>query len=219
MDNPLSPAELRVLGALIEKESTTPEYYPMSLNALVAACNQKTNRWPVTEYADDDVLAALDDLKPRGYAAAITGGSRVTKFAQRFTEKLNLGRRETAILCVLMLRGPQTIGEIKGRTERMYSFADLDETETVLQKMTDRSEGAGDSLNHHGALVQKLPHAPGTKEPRFAQTLAGAVEFAAREITPVHSPAPDRLASLEAEVALLRDEVAELRRRLDEVLS
>ncbi len=182
----------------------------MSLNALVAACNQKTNRWPVTEYADDDVLAGLEDLKPRGYAAAITGGSRVTKFAQRFTEKLNLGRRETAVLCVLMLRGPQTIGEIKGRTERMYGFADLDETETVLQKMIDRSEGA---------LVQKLPHAPGTKEPRFAQTLTGAVEFTAREIPPVHSTAPDRLASLEAEVARLRDEVVELRRRLDEVLS
>jgi uncharacterized protein len=214
MDNPLSPAELRVLGALIEKESTTPEYYPMSLNALVAACNQKTNRWPVTEYADDDVLAALDDLKPRGYAAAITGGSRVAKFAQRFTEKLNLGRRETAILCVLMLRGPQTVGEIKGRTERMYGFADLDETETVLQKMIDRSEVASGA-----ALVQRLPHAPGTKEPRFAQTLVGAVEFAAREITPVHSAAPDRLASLEAEVARLRDEVTELRRRLDEVLS
>ena len=204
-----------MLGALIEKESTTPEYYPMSLNALVAACNQKTNRWPVTEYADDDVLAALDDLKPRGYAAAITGGSRVTKFAQRFTEKLNLGRRETAILCVLMLRGPQTIGEIKGRTERMYSFADLDETETVLQKMIDRGDVASDASPHYGSLVQKLPHAPGTKEPRFAQTLAGPVEFAA----PVQSPAPDRLASLEAEVARLRDEVVELRRRLDEVLS
>src|ERR1700684_453583 len=166
MENPLSPAELRVLGALIEKEATTPAYYPMSLNALVAACNQKTNRWPVTEYADDDVLAALEDLKPRGYAAAITGGSRVTKFAQRFTEKLNLGRRETAILCVLMLRGPQTVGEIKGRTERIYAFADLDETETVLQKMM-------------GTYVQKLPHAPGTKEPRYAHTLGGPVEAAA----------------------------------------
>jgi uncharacterized protein len=199
-DNPLSPAELRVLGALIEKESTTPEYYPMSLNSLVAACNQKTNRWPVTDYTEGDVTAALDGLKPRGYAAAITGGSRVTKFAQRFIEKLNLGRRETAILCVLMLRGPQTVGEIKGRSERMYSFADLDETETVLQKM--------------GTLVQKLPHAPGTKEPRFAQTLAGAVEFAA--VAPAHSP--DRLGTLEAEVAKLRDEVAELRRRLDEVI-
>src|SRR5580698_1393755 len=135
MDNPLQPVELRVLGVLIEKETTTPEYYPMTLNSLVAACNQKTNRWPVTEYADDDVMAALDSLKARGFAAAIIGGSRVTKFAQRFTDKLNPGRRETAILCVLMLRGPQTIGEIKGRTERMYSFADLDETETVLQKM------------------------------------------------------------------------------------
>jgi uncharacterized protein YceH (UPF0502 family) len=205
VDNPLDAVELRVLGALIEKESTTPEYYPMSLNSLVAACNQKTNRWPVTEYVEDDVMAGLDGLKNRGFAAAITGGSRVAKFAQRFTEKLNLGRRETAILCVLMLRGPQTIGEIKGRTERLYAFGDLDETETVLQKMLERPEGS---------LVQKLPHAPGTKEPRFAQTLAGPVEFSAA----THSPVPDRFAILEAEVAQLRDEVRELRRRLDEVL-
>jgi uncharacterized protein len=206
MNDPLNPVELRVLGALIEKESTTPEYYPMSLNSLVAACNQKTNRWPVTEYADDDVTEALDGLKARGFAAAITGGSRVTKFAQRFTDKLNPGRRETAILCVLMLRGPQTIGEIKGRTERIYNFADLEETATVLQKMIDRPEGA---------LVQKMAHAPGTKEPRFAQTLGGPVEIAAVP----HAPAPDRIASIEAEVSRLRDEVAELRRRLDEVLS
>ncbi len=205
MDNPLNPVELRVLAALIEKENTTPEYYPMSLNSLVAACNQKTNRWPVTDYTEGDLQEAIEGLKPRGFASSITGGARVVKFAQRFTEKLNLGRRETAILCVLMLRGPQTVGEIKGRTERMYTFADLDETETVLQKMIERPEGA---------LVQKLPQVPGTKEPRFAQTLGGTVEFA-----PVtHSPAPDRLGSLEAEVARLRDEVTELRRRLDEVL-
>ena len=102
-----------------------------------------------------------------------SGSGRVTKFAQRFTEKLNLGRRETAILCVLMLRGQQTVGEIKGRTERMYAFADLDETETVLQKMMDRAEGA---------LVQKLPHAPGTKEPRYAQTLGGAVDVSAAAV-------------------------------------
>lgn len=206
MDNPLSPAELRVLGTLIEKENTTPEYYPMSLNSLVAACNQKTNRWPVTEYTEGDVLAAIDALRPRGFAATIIGGGRVTKFAQRFTEKLNPGRRETAILCVLMLRGPQTVGEIKGRTERMYEFADLDETETVLQKLMDRAEGA---------LVQKLAPASGTREPRFAQTLAGPVEFAPA----ASSPAPDRLALLEAEVARLRDEMAELRRRVDEMFS
>src|SRR5579871_6022394 len=164
MDNPLEPLELRVLGTLIEKEATTPEYYPMSLNSLVAACNQKTNRWPVTEYTESDVVNGIEGLKVRGYAAAITGGGRVTKFAQRFTEKLNMGRRETAILCVLMLRGPQTVGEIKGRTERLYAFADLDETETVLQKMMD-------------TFVQRLPHAPGTKEPRYAHTLGGAVEM------------------------------------------
>lgn len=119
---------------------------------------------------------------------------------------MNPGRRETAILCVLMLRGPQTIGEIKGRAERIYNFADLEETATVLQKMIDRPEGA---------LVQKLAHAPGTKEPRFAQTLGGPVEMAAV----AHLAAPDRIALLEAEVARLRDDVAELRRRLDEVLS
>ena len=202
MDNPLQPVELRVLGALIEKESTTPEYYPMTLNSLVAACNQKTNRWPVTEYTEGDVTSGLDGLKARGYAAAITGGGRVTKFAERFTEKLNVGRRETAILCVLMLRGQQTVGEIKGRTERMYAFADLDETETVLQKMMD-------------TWVQKLPHAPGTKEPRYAHTLGGPVEAAAA--APVVQS--DRLSTLEAEVARLREEVADLRRRLDEVLN
>jgi uncharacterized protein len=209
MDNPLNPVELRVLGALIEKESTTPEYYPMSLNALVAACNQKTNRWPVTEYADDDLMEAIDGLKARGFAASITGGSRVTKYAQRFTEKLNLGRRETAVLCVLMLRGPQTVGEIKGRTERMYGFADLDETETVLRKMIARDEGS---------LVRQLPHAPGTKEPRYAQTLAGAVEFTPPAQS-ASSSGQDRISALELEVARLREEVAELRRQLDAVLN
>jgi uncharacterized protein YceH (UPF0502 family) len=200
MDSPLNPVELRVLGALIEKETTTPEYYPMTLNSLVAACNQKTNRWPVTEYTEGDLTGGLDGLKARGFAAAIAGSGRVTKFAERFTEKLNLGRRETAILCVLILRGQQTVGEIKGRTERMYAFADLDETETVLHKMID-------------TWVQKLPHAPGTKEPRYAHTLGGPVEVAA----PV-APS-DRFSTLEAEVARLREEVAELRRRLDEVLN
>jgi uncharacterized protein YceH (UPF0502 family) len=200
MDNALHPVELRVLGALIEKESTTPEYYPMTLNSLVAACNQKTNRWPVTEYTEGDVTAGIDGLKACGFAASILGNGRVTKFAERFTEKLNLGRRETAILCVLMLRGPQTVGEIKGRTERIYAFADLDETETVLQKMME-------------TFVQRLPHAPGTKEPRYAHTLGGPVEVAA---APVQT---DRVSAIEAEVARLRDEVAELRRRLDEVLS
>lgn len=209
MDIVLKAAEVRVLGALIEKESTTPEYYPLTLNSLVAACNQKSNRWPVMDYADHDVLNALAGLRTHGFAAEITGGSRVPKHAERFTEKLNLGRRETAILCVLMLRGQQTLGEIKGRTERFYEFGDLDEVETVMQKLIDRPEGA---------LAQKLAPAPGMKEPRYAQTLAGPVEQS-MAAPPPHAAAADRLGALEAEVAQLREEVADLKRRLDAVLA
>lgn len=206
---PLTPVELRVLGALIEKESTTPEYYPMTLNALVAACNQKTNRWPVSDYTESDVAEAIEGLKARGWAASIVGSGRVTKFAQRYIEKINLGRRETAVLCVLALRGPQTLGEIKGRTERMYSFADLEETETVLRRMMERPDGA---------LAQKLAAAPGMKEPRYAQTLAGEVDITAVAHAAAASPSQDRIAALETEVARLREEVDELRRRLEAVL-
>ena len=208
----LDSTELRVLGALIEKESTTPEYYPMTLNALVAACNQKSNRWPVCEYADYEVQEALSGLRSHGFAAEITGGSRVAKYAQRFTEKLNLGRRENAILCVLMLRGQQTLGEIKGRTERIYAFSDLEEVELVLQKLIDRPEGA---------LAQKLLPAPGMKEPRYTQTLTGTVDQAVAVAAPVHaavSAPAERLSALEAEVAELRAEVAELRRLLESVM-
>lgn len=201
-ENPLTHEEVRVLGALLEKEATTPEYYPLTLNALIAACNQKSNRWPVVEYGEGDVHAAISGLRARGAAAEIIGNGRVSKFAQRFTEKLNLGRRETAILCVLLLRGPQTLGEIKGRTERMYDFADLDEVEIVLQKLAAREEGP---------LTQKLSPAPGMKELRWAQTLGGAVELSAASSQPPVSGLAERVAALEAEVA-------ELKRRLDEVL-
>lgn len=207
MESDLSTAEIRVLGALIEKEITTPEYYPLTLNSLVAACNQKSNRWPVTECTDNDVLAALSGLRSHGFAAEISGSSRAVKYGQRFTEKLNMGRRETAILCVLMLRGRQTLGEIKGRTERMYGFADLDEVELVLQKLVDRPEGS---------LARKLAPAPGMKEPRYAQTL-GALTEEHLSPAPAHASS-DRLSVLEAEVERLKAEVTELKRRLDEVL-
>ena len=116
-DNALNTIELRILGSLIEKEATTPEYYPLTLNALVNACNQKSNRWPVSSHSEDEVAEGLRVLRTHRYAAEVSGsGMRVSKFAQRFTETLNLGRRETAILCVLMLRGPQTLGEIKDRS-------------------------------------------------------------------------------------------------------
>jgi uncharacterized protein len=206
----LDSVSLRTLGSLIEKEITTPEYYPLTLNALVAACNQKSSRWPVTEFQDHEIQNALSSLRYVGFAAEIVGGSRVPKYAQRFTEKLNLGRRETAVLCVLMLRGHQTLGEIKGRTERLYQFSDLDEVEMVIHKMMERSEGP---------LVQKLAPAAGMKEPRYAQTLSGPVDEAA--VAPQRAAAPsgsDRIGNLEAEVAQLRAEVAELRQLLESVL-
>ena len=208
MESPLHPAELRVLGALIEKEATTPEYYPLSLNALVNACNQKSNRWPVVEYEDGEVLEAIRGLQEHGFAGAITGGSRVAKYRQRFTEKLNLGRRETAILCVLMLRGQQTVGEIKGRTERLYEFSDLEETELVLQKLMEREEGP---------MVTKLAAAHGMKEPRWAQLLGGPVEAAPEGTAAVAQAGGSRVGALEEEVAQLRKEVEDLRARLEEV--
>jgi uncharacterized protein YceH (UPF0502 family) len=210
VDIVLNSPEIRVLGALIEKENTTPEYYPMTLNSLVAACNQKSNRWPVTELQDHEVQSALSGLRAYGFAAEISGSSRVSKYAQRFTEKLNMGRRETAILCVLMLRGQQTLGEIKGRTERTYEFADLDEVETVIRKLMNRPEGA---------LVQEFAPAPGMKEPRYGQTLGGFVDQAvAAPQAASGAGSHDRLSTLESEVVRLREEVADLRRRLEEVL-
>src|SRR5689334_1325414 len=123
MEPQLDAVEVRVLGSMMEKEIATPEYYPLSLNALVNACNQKSNREPVVAYDEDMVDQALATLRDKGMATRITGRDvRVPKHGQRFTEKFNLGRREAAIMCVLMLRGPQTVGELRGRTERLYEF-------------------------------------------------------------------------------------------------
>ena len=134
---PLTPVEARVLGALIEKEATTPEYYPLSLNALVNACNQKSNRDPVVDYDEEAVGDALLALRERKFAVTITGSGRVHKYAQRISETLNMGRRELAVLCTLLLRGPQTLGEIRDRSERMFAFADLDETARALEKLAE----------------------------------------------------------------------------------
>src|SRR5579875_896286 len=185
----LDPVEVRVLGALLEKEATTPEYYPLSLNALVNACNQKSNRDPVVAYDDDTVSDALDRLREKKLALTITGSGRVDKYSQRISETLNLGRRELAILCTLLLRGPQTLGEIKDRSERIYAFADLSETEIVLEKLADWPGGG---------LLKKLPRQPGQKEARYAHLLSGepAVEAAADSSA---APAPSRVAQLETE--------------------
>lgn len=205
----LEPAEVRVLGALIEKEATTPEYYPLSLNALLNACNQKSNRDPVVEFDDEVVLAAIERLRALRMAFIITG-SRVTKYSQRISETLNLGRRELAVLCTLLLRGPQTLGEVKDRSERMFSFADLSETETVLDKLADWPGGA---------LVTRLARQSGQKEIRFAQLLGGepSADAVASSFNAASAPPSSRTAQLEFEIEQLRQEVHELRKRLDDL--
>ncbi len=207
MDLQLHPLETRILGALIEKEATTPEYYPLSLNALVNACNQKSNRDPVTDYDDDTVADGLESLRAKKLAYVIEG-SRATKYSQRFSETLNLGRRELAVLCVLFLRGPQTLGEIKDRTERIFAFADLDETERVLDKMAETG------------FLRRLAKQPGQKEPRYAHLLSGEPLVNAAALDGVGSiPKGGRVSELENEMQSLRTEVAELKRRLDDLES
>jgi hypothetical protein len=205
----LDPVEVRVLGVLIEKEATTPEYYPLSLNALVNACNQKSNREPVVNYDDDTVSDALISLREKKLAVTITSGSRVNKYGQRISETLNLGRRELAVLCTLFLRGPQTLGEIRDRSDRMYHFSDLEEAERVLEKL---AEWPG------GSLATKLPRQPGQKESRYAHLLAGTPVFEAGDAQDVPSAgASGKFADLQEEVAALRSEVADLKRRFEDL--
>jgi len=205
MDLQLSAEEVRVLGALMEKEVTTPDYYPLSLNALVNACNQKSNREPVVNYDEDTVEAALSGLRGKGFAMRITGDSRVAKHEQRFTERHNLGRREGAILCVLMLRGAQTVGELRGRTERMYSFDDLEGVESTLNRLLEME------------FVKKLPRQSGYKEQRWAHLLAGDVEAVDEAPAAVERglSTADRIATLEMEVAELKRQFEEFRSRFE----
>jgi uncharacterized protein YceH (UPF0502 family) len=186
-----------VLGALIEKESTTPEYYPLSLNALVNACNQKSNRHPVVSYDEATVAAAIEALRAKRFCAVIVGNGRVHKYAQRFSETLNLGRRELALLCTLMLRGPQTLGELRDRSERMHNFEDLAEVESCLERMSE--------------MVTRLPRQPGQKEARYAHLLSGPVE--AESFVEEHAAAPDRIAALESEIKTLREQMQSLERQ------
>jgi hypothetical protein len=198
----LSDVEVRVLGALVEKDITTPDYYPLSLNALVNACNQKNNREPVMALNEDAVRAALESLQAQRLAGPASGAdSRVTKYEHRLQEVFNFDRRETAVLCVLMLRGAQTPGELRGRTERMYRFEELEDVVATLEKLSQRDP----------ALVAVLPRQPGTKESRYVHLLAEKPEGAAAVATVPVSEGPDRVERLEAEVAELRKEVGEIR--------
>jgi uncharacterized protein YceH (UPF0502 family) len=219
----LTAVEARVLGALIEKEITTPEYYPLSLNALVNACNQKNNREPVMVLDDVEVRQALHGLEDDRLAGAVRGDGRVPKYEHRVQEVFNFTRGEIAVMCVLLLRGPQTPGELRGRTERMYKFDELSDVQSVLQKLMTRDP----------VLVKVLPRAPGTKEVRYAHLLSGDVEgfeAPAREVVAYTSSSSssyaevsprvasqdetelmERMAALEAEVAILTRELGEVR--------
>ena len=208
VDIHLTEIEARVVGSLVEKELTIPDYYPLSLNALLNACNQKSNRHPVMNLDEDAVREALDGLGRMGLAGAAGGAdSRVTKYEHRFQEAFNFSRPEIAILCVLVLRGPQTPGELRGRTERLYGFGDLSEVQTALQHLMKRDP----------PLVKMLPRQPGTKEARYAHLLSGDVEMGepepAAETADVSSTA-DRLARLEEQVASLQKETADLKQQL-----
>jgi uncharacterized protein YceH (UPF0502 family) len=221
----LTEIEARVLGALIEKEITTPEYYPLSLNALVNACNQKSNRAPEMHLDDDSVLQSLRTLEQKGLAGKGDNmDGRVKKYEHRLADTFNFTRPETAVLCELLLRGPQTPGELRSRAERMHHFDDLDSVNSTLRHLVEREP----------PLVNILPRQPGTKEARYMHLLSGEVtapqsEFALSPSTKsviafpsssaAPSPAPasfavDRITSLEQKVSALQQEISELKQQL-----
>jgi uncharacterized protein YceH (UPF0502 family) len=207
--NPLTEIEARVLGALIEKGLTTPEYYPLSLNALVNACNQKSNRDPVMALDDDAARDALRSLEKQGLAGpADSMDNRVTKYEHRLQEAFNFDRRETAVLCELLLRGPQTPGELRGRASRMHAFEDLSQVQSTLQRLMQREP----------PIVKVLPRQPGTKEARYAHLLSGdvAAPAAAQEVAvaAVKAADSDRVARLEREIAALQQDLAEVKQQL-----
>jgi uncharacterized protein len=214
----LTETQARVLGALIEKEITTPDYYPLSMNALLNACNQKSNREPVTEFDEDTARQALHSLDDKGLAGAVRGSeSRVTKYEHRFSEAYNFGRREVAVLCVLLLRGPQTPGELRGRSERLYNFDELSDVQSTLQKLIERDP----------PLVKVLPRQPGTKESRYMHLFCGDTQPALSSTSVADvvrdgrgdSTDANRIHALEKELVQLKGEVAELRALVDSLVN
>ncbi len=216
MDIVLNEIETRVLGCLIEKEITTPDYYPLSLNALMNACNQKSNRDPAMHLNEEDVRNAINSLRKKGLAGhADNMDSRVTKVQHTLSEVFNFDRRETAILCELLLRGPQTPGELRSRAGRMHPFDDLSEVQSSLQRL----------MNRDPAVVKVLPRLPGTKEARYVHQLSVDVEvpeIAPSTIPPMSNVAhrasadADRIAHLETEVVALRKELADLKKQFSD---
>lgn len=219
MNIELSPIEARIIGCLIEKEVTTPDYYPLTLNSLTSACNQKSNREPVMSLSDLDVQQAVDALIAQRLVSDESGfNSRASKFQHRFCNTefgdLKLSKQEKAITCCLLLRGPQTPGELRTRTNRLADFADVKEVEAVLEKMAAREEGA---------LVIKLPREAGKRESRYMHLFSGEVDIEA--LTDASAAllnvgqGNERIEALENEVAQLKSELAELKQRVEQLTS
>ena len=198
MDYALRDIEVRVLGSLIEKEITTPDYYPLSLNALLAACNQSSNRNPVANFDEGTVARAVDSLQEKKLVQLLDRGeSRVTKYRHVLYEAMNLGRPAIAVMCVMMLRGPQTVGEIRTRTSRLYNFSSLEEVEITLNSLIS------------GALIVRLPRQSGQKEVRYAHLLSGEVSVTEPEAE------PDRIGKLEKEVEDLKKQFEQFRKQFE----
>ena len=209
MSGQFTEIEARIVGALIEKQLTTPEYYPLTLNALVAACNQKTNREPVTNYDEQSVTRALDDLRDKNIVYVFYGStSRVPKYKHILPDVLHLEPSETAVMCVLMLRGPQTIGELRERTGRLYDFRDLNDVNETLESLIKREE----------PLITRLERAPGQKEARFAHLLCGEVtSYTPPERTATRGAANDeRVEKLEQELESLKNDLSAFRQEFED---
>jgi uncharacterized protein len=207
----LTEIETRILGSLVEKQLTTPEYYPLTLNALVAACNQKSNREPVVSYDDKTVSDALERLRDRNLVYVFYGStSRVPKYKHMLPSVYELEPPAVAVMCVMMLRGPQTLGELRGRTDRLYEFSGLGEVQETLEGLIRRDD----------PLVVKLERQAGQKEARFAHLLNGDIDVSSlpppRSSASPTSADPGRLEQLEAEVKELRSEMESLKATFDE---
>ena len=200
MDHILNDTEVRVLGSLVEKEITTPDYYPLSLNALMAACNQSSNRNPVTHFDETTVAGAVDSLREKKLVHFVDRSeSRVTKYRHVLYEAISLNRPAIAVMCVLMLRGPQTVGEIRTRTNRLYDFANLEQVETTLNSL----------MSGESPLVVRLPRQTGQKEVRYAHLLSGEIRVTEPE------PELDRIGKLEKEIEDLKKQFEEFRKQFE----
>jgi uncharacterized protein YceH (UPF0502 family) len=208
MSENLTEIEARIVSALVEKQLTTPEYYPLTLNALIAACNQKTNREPVVSYDEQTVSNALEDLRDKNLVYVFYGStSRVPKYKHMLPQVFELEPSETAVICVLMLRGPQTIGEIKERTGRLYDFRDLNDVNETLEALTKRDE----------PLITKLERQPGQKEARYAHLLSGEVtSYTPPERVSRGTANDERLEKLEQELETVKSELSLFKQEFEE---